>query len=367
MTDQTTQYKQQQYPCASCGARLTFAAGTTALKCPYCGFEQQVVSDETREVREHSFDQWLAGAQDKPATQIAAHTVTCTGCGARSETDKLSDLCPFCGAAIVVEPDADVMITPEAVLPFAITSAKAMDLFQDWVKSRWFAPGSLKSLAAREGIQGTYLPYWTYDSDTMTMYRGQRGDYYTVTESYTDSEGKEQEREVQKIRWYPVYGQVERVFDDILVSAVKRLPADRVEKLEPWDLPAVVPYQPEYLAGYQTLRYEAEPPEGLENFKRIAERQIQRDCADDIGGDQQRVESMDTQWNSVTFKRLLLPVWLAAYRFDDRVWQVMINARTGEVVGDRPFSKLKIIAAVVAALIVLAVVILVVSLLKQQS
>src|SRR5689334_19972835 len=165
MTDQTAQYKQQQYPCASCGARLTFAAGTTALKCPYCGFEQQVVADETREVREHSFDQWLAGAQDKPATQIAAHTVTCTGCGARSETDKLSDLCPFCGAAIVVEPDADVMITPEAVLPFAITSAKAMDLFQDWVKSRWFAPGSLKSLAAREGIQGTYLPYWTYDSD----------------------------------------------------------------------------------------------------------------------------------------------------------------------------------------------------------
>ena len=360
-------YAQQQYPCASCGARLTFAPGTTALKCPYCGFEQQVVHEQERQVREHSFAQWQAEAAGKPTTQVASYTVTCTGCGAHTETDKLSDVCPFCGAAVVVEPDADVMITPEGVLPFAITSDKAMELFQAWVRSRWFAPSSLRSLAAREGINGAYLPYWTYDSDTMTMYQGQRGDYYMVTEQYTDSEGREQTREVQRIRWYPVYGRVERVFDDILVCAVKQqLPPDKVGKLEPWDLAAVRPYRPEYLAGYQTLRYEVEPPAGLAEFKQIAEREIRRDCADDIGGDQQRVESMDTEWNAITFKLLLLPVWLAAYRFDNQVWRLMINARTGEVIGDRPYSVAKIIAAVVAALIVLAAVLLVVTTLRGR-
>ncbi|MBT0769093.1 hypothetical protein KIH74_09195 [Kineosporia sp. J2-2] len=362
----TEQYTQQQYPCASCGARLTFAPGTTALKCPYCGFEQQVDQAPDREIREHSFDAWMAEAQQKPVTQIAAHTVTCTGCGARTETDHLSDACPFCGAAIVVEAHADLMITPEAVLPFAITSDQAMDMFQDWVRSRWFAPNTLKTLAAREGIKGTYLPYWTYDSDTITMYHGQRGDYYWDTETYTDSEGKEQERQVRRIRWYPAYGRVERVFDDILVSAVKRLPVDKVDKLEPWDLPAAVPYQPEYLAGYQTLRYETEPPEGLERFKQIARDRIEDDCRDDIGGDQQRVHSMDTEWNAVTFKLMLLPVWLAAYRFDNQVWRVMINARTGEVIGDRPYSAVKIAAAVVAALLLIAAAVLAYTLLQGR-
>ncbi|GAB6903462.1 TFIIB-type zinc ribbon-containing protein [Kineosporia succinea] len=357
MTDQQ-QYTQQQYPCASCGARLTFAPGTTALKCPYCGFEQEVARDENRVVREHDYDLWMATAQSMPVSQIAAHTVTCTGCGARTETDKLSDACPFCGAAIVVEANTDIMITPEGVLPFAIASDKAMDLLQAWVRSRWFAPNSLKSLAAREGIQGTYLPYWTYDSDTMTMYHGQRGDYYYETETYRDSDGEEQERQVRKIRWWPAYGQVERIFDDILVPAVTRLPSKRVEALEPWDIPAAVPYQPEFLAGYQTLRYEVEPPAGLEQFKQIAERQIERDCRDDIGGDEQRVTSMDTQWNAITFKLLLLPVWLAAYRFDNKTWQVMINARTGEVIGDRPYSVAKIVSAVIAALVVVGLAVL---------
>ncbi len=341
-------------------ARLTFAPGTTALKCPYCGAEQQVARDPDREVNEHSYQQWLAGAQDKPVVQLAPHTVTCTGCGARTETDHISDLCPFCGAAVVVEQDADLVIVPEGVLPFGITASKAMDLFQSWVKSRWFAPNSLKTLAAREALEGTYLPYWTYDSDTHTSYWGQRGDYYYETETYKDAEGEEQTREVRRIRWTSVSGQVQRGFDDVLVSAVKRLPVEKVNKLEPWDLPAAVPYQPEYLAGYQTLRYEVEPPEGLERFQDIAQNQIERDCRDDIGGDQQRVSSMDTHWGSVTFKLLLLPVWLAAYRFDNQVWRVMINARTGEVIGDRPYSWVKIAAAVVAGLLLAAAIALLV-------
>ncbi|GAB3243373.1 hypothetical protein [Kineosporia babensis] len=360
MTDSdsaTPQYTQQQYPCASCGARLTFAPGTTALKCPYCGFEQEVEREPERVVREHSYDEWLATAQAKPATQIAPLTMTCNGCGARTETDHMSDACPFCGAAVVLEQDADLVITPEGVLPFAIDPGKAMELFQAWVKSRWFAPNSLKTLAARESLEGTYLPFWTYDSDTTTVYHGQRGDYYYETETYRDSEGEERERQVRKIAWTPVYGTVRRIFDDVLVSAVQRLPADRVEKLEPWDLPMVVPYRPEFLAGYQTLRYEVEPPEGLVKFQDIASGQIRNDCARDIGGDQQRVSSMNTSWDAVTFKLLLLPVWLAAYRFDNQVWRVMINARTGEMIGDRPYSWVKIVSAILAALVVVGAVV----------
>jgi DNA-directed RNA polymerase subunit RPC12/RpoP len=345
---------QQQYPCAACGARLQFAAGTTSLLCPYCGHQQEVVVAVEQLVREHSFVDWMNSA-DKPTGHVGAYTVHCTGCGARTETDKLSDACPFCGAAIVVEPDASAMITPEAVLPFAIAEPKALEFFKAWVASRWFAPNALKSLASHEGIQGTYLPHWTFDSATTTMYRGQRGDYYYTTESYTDSDGNRQTREVRHIRWYPAYGTVQRVFDDILVPAVNSLPADKLNELEPWDMPQVTPYRSEYLAGFQTLRYEVEPPDGFEQFKQTVSRTIADDCRSDIGGDEQRLDDTETDWGAVTFKLLLLPAWLAAYRFNDRVWQVMINARTGEVIGERPYSAWKITAAVLAVLVLIAV------------
>ncbi len=346
---------QVQYPCEACGARLQFAAGTTSLQCPYCGHQQEVVIEATDLVREHSFADWLNSA-DKPTGHVGKYAVQCSGCGARTETDKLSDKCPFCGAAIVVEPDAAAMITPEAVLPFAVPEGKAMEAFRDWIGSRWFAPNSLKSLAAHDGIKGTYLPHWTFDSDTVTMYRGQRGDYYYTTETYTDSDGEQQTREVRNIRWYPAYGSVQRVFDDIIVPAVTSLPAKRLDDLEPWDMPQVTRYRPEYLAGFQTLRYEVEPPDGFERFKQTVQGTIESDCRSDIGGDEQRVQSTETEWGSVTFKLLLLPAWLAAYRYQNRVWQVMINARTGEVIGDRPYSAWKIAGLVIAILFVLAVV-----------
>lgn len=345
---------QQQYPCGGCGARLQFAAGTTALQCPYCGHQQQVVIAADQVVREHSFTDWLSSA-NKPTGHVGAYGVRCTGCGARTETDKLSDVCPFCGAAIVLEPDATAMITPEAVLPFAIPQDKAKDSIGQWIGSRWFAPNSLKALSAHESIQGTYLPHWTFDSDTTTMYEGQRGDYYYTTETYTDSDGKQQTREVRHVRWFPAYGSVQRVFDDILVPAVTSLPAKKLTELEPWDMPQVTPYRAEFLAGFQTLRYEMEPPEGFEQFKKTVHGTIEDDCRNDIGGDEQRISTMNTEWDAVTFKLLLLPVWLAAYRYRDRAWQVMINARTGEVIGERPYSAWKIAGAVIAVLAVLAV------------
>jgi DNA-directed RNA polymerase subunit RPC12/RpoP len=344
----------QQYPCAACGARLEFAAGTTALQCPYCGHQQEVVLAAERMVREHSFDAWLY-SENKPTGHVGTYGVHCSGCGARTETDMLSDACPFCGAAIVIEANAEAMITPEAVLPFGVPQDVALQSMRDWIGSRWFAPNSLKALAAHEDIQGTYLPHWTFDSNTTTMYEGKRGDYYYTTESYTDSNGDRQTREVRHTRWRSTSGTVQRTFDDVLVPAVTSLPADKLAQLEPWDMPEVTPYQAEYLAGYQTLRYEVEPPEGFELFKTSVNRTIERDCLDDIGGDEQRLHATQIDWGDLTFKLLLLPVWLAAYRYHDRAWRVMINARTGEVIGERPYSVWKITAAVFAVLTALAI------------
>jgi len=62
----------------------------------------------------------------------------------------------------------------------------------------------------------------------------------------------------------------------------------------------------------------------------------------DIGGDEQRIHSTNTSYADITFKHLLLPIWISAYNFNNKVYRFLVNARTGEVQGERPWSWIKI-------------------------
>jgi len=241
------------------------------------------------------------------------------------------------------------------VVPFGIDQRAAQDSVKTWVRSRWFAPNKLKKVGATEQLHGTYLPHWTFDAETATDYSGMRGQHYWETETYTEN-GETRTREVMRTAWYPAAGHVERLFDDVLVPGSTRLAPDRIDDLAPWPLENAKPYQPDYLSGYRTLRYDVEPDQGLSGAKQRMENVIEGDCRGDIGGDEQRVSSMDVHYAQVMFKLVLLPIWIAAYLYAGQSYQVFVNAHTGEVVGQRPYSIPKIAAAVVAALIVIGIV-----------
>jgi DNA-directed RNA polymerase subunit RPC12/RpoP len=357
LSEQTT--TTQHFPCPGCGSRVEYAPGTAVLRCPYCGFQQQIAATQAV-VQEHGYDAWFAGPR-KPVAQVGRYVLHCQGCGARTETDHISDRCQFCGAPVVVDPAAVELIVPEAVVPFGLGQPQVRDVFKRWVTSRWFAPSSLKKVASTEQLAGTYLPHWTYDCATTTDYTGQRGEHYWETETYTENVNGRSEtrtRQVMKTRWYHAAGRVARNFDDVLVPATTTVPAHRLQKLEPWQLQHAVPYQPAYLSGYRSLRYDTEPDAGLEAAKAEMRPVIESDCRGDIGGDEQRVNSMDTRYAAIMFKLMLLPVWIAAYIHAGRSWQVYVNANTGEVIGDRPYSKAKIAAAVTAAILLIVTIVI---------
>jgi DNA-directed RNA polymerase subunit RPC12/RpoP len=353
----------QSYACGGCGARVEFAAGTNALRCPYCGHQQQV-ADTGRRVREHDMRE-LGRLNRKPVGSVGAYTYVCQQCGARTESNELSGRCQFCAAALVSDPAAVGQIVPEAVLPFAVDRAAMRGALQKWTSSRWFAPGALKKVTEAETTKGTYLPHWTYDAGTVSRYRGQRGTHYYTTESYTDSNGNQQTRRVQHTAWHPVSGEVRRAFDDVLIHGTRQVPTDKLAKLEPWPLAQAVPYQPQFLVGYHTLRYDTEPEQGFESAKGKMAQVIQDDCRRDIGGDEQRVHHVDTQYFNVMYKLMLLPVWIAGYLYAGKSWQVLVNGRTAEVHGERPYSGAKIAAAITAAVLLIAAIITAYVLLKH--
>ena len=241
-------------------------------------------------------------------------------------------------------------IKPKGLLPFALTDRAAQEAMTDWLGSLWFAPSGLQAYARKgRAMQGVYVPYWTFDAETQTQYRGERGTVYYETQTIR-RDGKTEQVRVAKVRWKNVAGRVARFFDDVLVLASKSLPKRFTDALEPWDLSALEPYSPEYLAGFRAEGYQVELEPAFEEARARMDRIIARDIKFDIGGDRQRIHSADTRLGRLTFKHVLLPVWMAAYKYRGKTYRFVVNGRTGQVRGERPYSALKIAIAVIAVI-----------------
>ncbi len=347
--------------CPNCGAQTAYAPGTTALRCGSCGSHFEIAGPEV-EIREHSYDEWHAHHGDVQVAAIGGQVVQCRGCGATTETTDLAGSCQFCSGALVALDHPPGLVPPEAVIPFGVDARGAQEAFTAWAGSRWFAPSALKKVGSTEGLQGTYVPHWTFDAQTDTRYDGQRGDYYyvTVTRQVPDGQGgtRTESSQERRTRWRPASGRVSRFFDDVLVVGSTRLPPKKLAKMGPWELTQARPFQQEYVTGYSALRYDVDPQVGAQQARSVMKQVIEGDCRDDIGGDEQRVAHMDVTYSEAMFKLVLMPLWIATYLYSGKTWQVMVNANTGAVVGDRPWSVVKIVAAVLAAILVVATVVI---------
>ncbi|MBO9398320.1 primosomal protein N' (replication factor Y) - superfamily II helicase [Shimia sp. R9_2] len=340
-----------RFPCPQCGADYRFAPAQGKLICDHCGHEEATEQgDRAAAITELDFRAALA--EQLPAAEVMeTRATTCPNCAAHVvfDGDTHATECAFCATPVVVDTGTHRQIKPRAVLPFQLAEPAAHDAMNDWLGGLWFAPNGLQDYAHKgRKMDGIYVPYWTYDADTKSSYRGERGTVYYVTETVM-RDGKAEQRRVQKIRWRPASGHVARWFDDILVLASKALPKKYTDALQPWDLSALEPYSPEFLAGFQAEGYTVELTEGYEEARAHMDRVIRRDVAFDIGGDRQRIHNVQTAVSDVSFKHILLPVWLAAYKYRGKSYRFVVNGQTGRVQGERPYSTWKIAFAVACA------------------
>jgi len=336
-----------QFPCAQCGAMLKYQPGTSHQSCTYCGYENSI-AEKQETIKENDLTSTLEQLSHQEAVKQTEKSSHCDTCGAtfNFSVNISAGECPFCGSDIVSKTEEISLIPPKSLLPFSIDKHQAKDKYQQWVKSLWFAPNKLKKYARRETkLIGIYLPYWTYDSQTQSRYQGERGTTYYVSQKVTVVEDGRQvtrTKQVAKIRWCNVSGQVSRFFDDVLINASHSLPRKIVDELEPWDLPALVPYDDKYISGFQSERYQLGLDEGFNKAKQVMANTIRQDIRYDIGGDQQRVHQVNTEYSRMTYKHCLLPVWSSAFLYQKKSYRFVVNGRTGEVQGERPYSYWKV-------------------------
>ncbi|MGH7241903.1 MAG: hypothetical protein ACREJD_00615 [Phycisphaerales bacterium] len=358
------------FPCAQCGADLVYSPGERALKCTHCGTVNPIPVSAAL-VEEVDYSRALQDLEHNADTMERLE-VRCDGCGANVEfpDNVTSRTCPFCGSPIVAQAVSKKRLKPAAVLPFSITRASAIESYRAWLKSRWFAPSKLAREAFLDGaFVGAYMPFWTYDCVATTDYEGQRGEDYWVTESYTTTvNGKltTQTRQVRKTRWYPASGTVVDDFNDVLIPASTSLPLNNQADAEPWSkdgtLKELVPYDDAYLAGFRCESYSIDLQNGFEGAKQRMRPTIESTICADIGGDHQRISSMHSNYDRITFKHILLPMWVSAYRFNRKLFRVLINGRTGELIGDRPYSRWKIGTLIFIGVLAIAIIALIASL-----
>lgn len=340
-----------RFPCEACGSDLRYQPGSGRLYCDHCGNEEAIADVGPWAGAIVELDFRAAIEARLPEQEIEeTRVLSCSNCGAQVEfSEELhSKECPFCATPVVTDTGTHRHIKPKGVLPFLLSEEEARKAMTDWLGRLWFAPNGLKDYA-RKGrrLSGIYIPYWTFDADTRSAYRGERGTVY-----YTGS-GKKRQR---RIKWRGVSGRVARAFDDVLVLASHSLPKHHTDALVPWDLSALEPYQPQFLAGFRAEGYQVELGDAFGDARDQMDRIIARDVRFDIGGDSQRIHEIKTQVSDVTFKHLLLPVWTAAYKFRGESYRFIVNARTGRVSGERPWSAWKIAVAVILGLIVAGIV-----------
>ena len=328
---------------------MRFEPASQRLRCGACRGEQAL--DEpaaaalAQALAEQDYAHYLAlRAGQEP--EVAVQTVSCPQCGAHCEFPPrvVAMPCAFCATPLqATQGHAQRHLRPHALLPFLLDDGAARQAFARWVGSRWFAPNALKHLVrSPDGGRGVYLPAWTIDAHSHTEYRGERGRHRQLRETRQNAQGQSETVTRTVTDWTPVQGELELQFDDELIPASASLPAAGAPALAMPALDALRVLDGDFQAGFQTEAYTLGLEPAFAQAKTRFELRIEAAVRRQIGGDAQRIQALHSQFDAIRFRLILLPAWIYSYRFQGRVWQVVVNGHSGTVAGERPWSAWKI-------------------------
>lgn len=344
------------FPCPSCGGQMLFHSEGQNLKCQYCGREEAI---EDSEALPEELDLDLSDADEEDAGLtdwgVAKQTIHCESCGGESLIPELETaaLCAFCGSPKILVQGDTVSIKPQTMIPFQISIEKAIASFKTWRTKRWFVPNEFKKANISSRLTGVYIPYWTFDSQTDSVYTAERGDHHYRTETKTRVVNGKTETYTTQVRyttWRWVSGEYDHFFDDLLIPASARYDGTLLKQLDDFNLKQLTEYKPEYLSGYIAERYSVSRREGWRIAKGRIDAALRQDIQSRIGGDEIRGLQIRTQYGGQTYKHILLPLWNAHYTYKGKPYRYMVNAQTGEVSGTFPRSPYKITLAILFSL-----------------
>ncbi len=271
-------------------------------------------------------------------TQTVTRGFDCTGCGASMTYDASAQSlrCPFCGSESLQEQPERKAIAPRRVIRFEQDRATAESTMRKWLGKGFWRPGDLSRAAAVTKMTPVYVPYWVFTAKTFTFWTadssqmpfGARGD------------------------WVPMTGEHHGTYAGVMIGASGVLTAHETQAISPFRLDAAVPagevdLENAIVEQFRVARKYARPlaRQGLESFEQQA-------CAQYVPGRHRRMK-VNLRIEGLASEAVLFPVWVMAYRYQDRVYRCLVNGQTGKVAGEAPTSYKKLV--VIIGIVILAI------------
>lgn len=308
----------RRFECPRCAARLVFTPDGESLYCEHCGYGE--TPEQTGEVEEQDFIVAMARAEGhrQPVGTLTFQCDSCTASFFLAPT-ALSFTCPYCDATYSLsEGVTRSLIPPDSAIPFAVTEAAAQKQVDRWLRE--------KGIGKRAIVHALYLPLWTFDAGGAIRWSGYR--QVQRKPGRIDLEGPAFVPEREE-------GEYAVLLDDYAVAACKMLPAALHPLLRRFDFDAAVPFDASYLANWPAQTYEINVGDASLAARRAAfekhEEKVRRSLAR-----LQQVRLSPAHIDILSYKLLLVPLWLAHFEHDGKRYTVAVNGQTGAVLGEEP-------------------------------
>lgn len=338
------------FKCPNCGATTAFDPRAGSVTCSNCGSVYALHAQQVgRKAGEFEFT--LDTLQSTPrGWGLTRRDLVCENCGASTSVapTELATTCPFCGSnrvsARTAVPDK---FRPRFLVPFKIEREECAARGQEWLARGWFYPRDLVSAARGAQFTGVYLSFWTFHANVNAQWRAEVGT--EREERYFDvNQAKFKTRIVVEWNWRQ--GSVSVPFENQLGTATTHISARLLQRLEPYQLEALVTYEPGFLAGWRAVSYEISLNDAWDAARAQMRERTRQTANEDIDSKYVRNFSMNAAFDDEAWRLILLPVYITSYRFRDKTYQLVINGQTGKVAGDKPIDWQKVLL-VVAALV----------------
>ena len=336
----------ETFKCPQCGASTRFNVSAGGVACEHCGYTAPIEAKEVgKEAAENEFtlEALNRGEQGWGEERRILH---CNSCGAEIALDQkaITSTCPFCASNQVnVIPSENDILRPRFLVPFKVLPESNQERIRVWLGKGWFHPDELAASAILDRFIGIYMPFWTFDANITANWKAEVG--YEQTEQYYDSSSKTWKTRI-RIHWRWENGQVYLPVDDLITSGNSHISRHIFDQILPFNLDELVTYAAGYLAGWGAQAYDIQLPDAWETGKTIMRERAKDTCYADIASSHVRNFSMQADFAGESWRYILLPIYLAAYEFENKVFQVMVNGQTGKVAGQKPVAWWKVWLAI---------------------
>ena len=323
-----------QYKCPCCGAALSFSPETQKLSCNSCGnqYDPETLEKYERE-GESSAEQdisWEHQKEAEEAERTGEGKYICPSCGAEIEADDntASTTCPYCDNVVVIKKTTSGEYKPDMMIPFQIEGDRARQMFEDFCKGKRLLPKNFGNKSYLKNLKGYYVPYWLFDcrADADMSFDATR------VRAWSDSE-----YDYVDTSYYLVNRAGCMEFYHVPVDGSIEMEDDTTESIEPFDYSGITEFNPAYLAGYETDKYNVDAKtaesRAKERLYNSAE-QILRETVRGYNTVIPKRRSLSAERGRVHYA--LLPVWLFETAYNEKKYQFAINGQTGKMVGELP-------------------------------